>query len=191
MVKQESVDNARIVGSPMVHKVCLFLLLFAFWMALAGSLKTKFVIYGIITAATTVWLCYPLLLVPNRNGSKKYFVFGVSIFKFISYTGWLMWQLVLANIDVLKATTSQELDIDPKVVRFYFRVDNPMAYVVLANSITLTPGTVTLNVDDEGLFEIHALTVGAAEGVLDGSFQKKVADLFGEELDFAVVEEEE
>ena len=191
MVKQESVDNARIVGSPMVHKVCLFLLLFAFWMALAGSLKTKFVIYGIITAATTVWLCYPLLLVPNRNGSKKYFVFGVPIFKFISYIGWLMWQLVLANIDVLKATTSQELDIDPKVVRFYFRVDNPMAYVVLANSITLTPGTVTLNVDDEGLFEIHALTVGAAEGVLDGSFQKKVADLFGEELDFAVVEEEE
>lgn len=191
MVKQESVDNARIVGSPMVHKVCLFLLLFAFWMALAGSLKTKFVIYGIITAATTVWLCYPLLLVPNRDGSKKYFVFGVPIFKFISYTGWLMWQLVLANIDVLKATTSQELDIDPKVVRFYFRVDNPMACVVLANSITLTPGTVTLNVDDEGLFEIHALTVGAAEGVLDGSFQKKVADLFGEELDFAVVEEEE
>ena len=191
MVKQESVDNARIVGSPMVHKVCLFLLLFAFWMALAGSLKTKFVIYGIITAATTVWLCYPLLLVPNRDGSKKYFVFGVPIFKFISYTGWLMWQLVLANIDVLKATTSQELDIDPKVVRFYFRVDNPMAYVVLANSITLTPGTVTLNVDDEGLFEIHALTVGAAEGVLDGSFQKKVADLFDEELDFAVVEEEE
>jgi len=62
---------------------------------------------------------------------------------------------------------------------------------LLANSITLTPGTVTLNVDDEGLFEIHALTVGAAEGVLDGSFQKKVADLFGEELDFAVVEEEE
>mgnify|MGYP005605767743 FL=1 len=191
MVKQESVDNARIVGSPMVHKVCLFLLLFAFWMALAGSLKTKFVIYGIITAATTVWLCYPLLLVPNRNGSKKYFVFGVPIFKFISYIGWLMWQLVLANIDVLKATTSQELDIDPKVVRFYFRADNPMAYVVLANSITLTPGTVTLNVDDEGLFEIHALTVGASEGVLDGSFQKKVADLYGEKFDFAVVEEEE
>ena len=191
MVKQESVDNARIVGSPMVHKVCLFLLLFAFWMALAGSLKTKFVIYGIITAATTCGLCYPLLLVPNRNGSKKYFVFGVPIFKFISYIGWLMWQLVLANIDVLKATTSQELDIDPKVVRFYFRADNPMAYVVLANSITLTPGTVTLNVDDEGLFEIHALTVGASEGVLDGSFQKKVADLYGEKFDFAVVEEEE
>ena len=123
MVKQESLDNAKIVGSPIVHKVCLFLLLFAFWMALAGSLKTKFVIYGIITAATTVWMCYPLLLVPNKDGSRKYFVFGISIFKFISYSIWLMWQLVLANIDVLKATTSQNLDIDPKVVRFYFKVD--------------------------------------------------------------------
>ncbi len=190
MVKQESVDNARIVGSPMTHKVCLFILLFAFWMALVGTLKTKFVVYGLITAATTVWLCYPLLLVPNKDGNKKYFVFGVPVFKFIAYSGWLMWQLVLANIDVLKATTSQELDIDPKVVRFYFKVDNPMAYVVLANSITLTPGTVTLNVDDDGLFEIHALTVGAAEGVLDGSFQKKVADLYGEDYEFTVVEEE-
>jgi multicomponent Na+:H+ antiporter subunit E len=66
-----------------------------------------------------------------------------------------------------------------------------MAYVVLANSITLTPGTVTLNVTDDGLFEIHALTVGAAEGVLDGSFQKKVADLCGIDYEFAVVEEEE
>ena len=191
MLKQESLDNAKIVGSPIVHKVCLFMLLFAFWMALVGTLKTKFVIYGIVTAATTVWMCYPLLLVPNKDGGRKYFVFGISIFKFISYSIWLMWQLVLANIDVLKATTSQNLDIDPKVVRFYFKVDNPMAYVVLANSITLTPGTVTLNVTDDGLFEIHSLTVGAAEGVLDGSFQKKVADLYGIDYEFAVVEEED
>ena len=66
-----------------------------------------------------------------------------------------------------------------------------MASVMLANSITLTPGTVTLNVTDDGLYEIHALTKGAAEGVLDGSMQKKVADLYGEKFDFAVVESEE
>lgn len=191
MKKQESLNDIPIVGSPVVHNVCLFILLYAFWMALVGTLSTKFIIYGLLTAGVTVWICYPLLLVPNRTGSKRYFVFSVPIFKFISYVFWLLWQLVLANIDVLKATTSQNLDIDPKVVRFYFRADNPMAYVLLANSITLTPGTITLNVDDEGLFEIHALTTGAVEGVLDGSFQKKVADLYGEKLDFAVVEEEE
>lgn len=191
MEKQGVLNNKNIVGSTMVHKLCMALVLFGFWMALSGRTETKFVVYGIITALVTTHITYPLLLVPNKDGSKRYFVFGASLPKFIMYFVWLMWQLVMANIDVLLATTSQELEIDPKVVRFYFKVDNPMASVMLANSITLTPGTVTLNVTDDGLYEIHALTKGAAEGVLDGSMQKKVADLYGEKFDFAVVESEE
>ena len=191
MEKQGVLNNNNIVGSSLVHKLSMFVVLFGFWMVLSGRTETKFIVYGLITAAVTTWVTYPLLLVPNKEGSKKYFVFGVSIPKFIMYFFWLMWQLVLANIDVLLATTAQELDIDPKVVRFYFRADNPMASVVLANSITLTPGTVTINVTDDGLYEIHALTRGAAAGVLDGSMQKKVAALYGEKFDFAVAEGEE
>lgn len=191
MEKQGVLNDKKIVGSPMVHMTWLTLVLFAFWMVLSGRTETKFVIYGILTAVVTTWVTYPLLLVPNKDGSKKYYVFGFSIPKMIMYFFWLMWQLVLANIDVLLATTGQELNIDPKVVRFRFRADNPMASVILANSITLTPGTVTMNVTDDGVYEIHALTVGAAAGVLDGGMQKKVADLYGEKFDFAVVESEE
>ena len=191
MEKQGVLNDKKIVGSPMVHMTCLALVLFAFWMVLSGRTETKFVIYGILTAVVTTWVTYPLLLVPNKEGSKKYYVFGFSIPKMIMYFFWLMWQLVLANIDVLLATTGQELNIDPKVVRFRFKADNPMASVILANSITLTPGTVTMNVTDDGVYEIHALTVGEAAGVLDGGMQKKVADLYGEKFDFAVVESEE
>lgn len=191
MEKQGVLNDKKIVGSSVVHMTGLALVLFAFWMVLSGRTETKFVVYGIITALVTTWITYPLLLVSNKDGSKKYFVFGVSIPKAIMYFFWLMWQLVLANVDVLLATTAQELEIDPKVVRFRFKVDNPMASVVLANSITLTPGTVTLNVTDDGLYEIHALTANAAAGVLDGGMQKKVADLYGEKFDFAVVESEE
>ena len=191
MEKQGVLTDKKIVGSPMVHMPCLALVLFAFWMVLSGRTETKFVVYGILTAVVTTWVTYPLLLVPNKDGSKKYYVFGFSIPKMIMYFFWLMWQLVLANIDVLLATTGQELNIDPKVVRFRFKADNPMASVILANSITLTPGTVTMNVTDDGVYEIHALTVGAAAGVLDGGMQKKVADLYGEKFDFAVVESEE
>lgn len=191
MEKQGVLNDKKIVGSPMVHMTCLALVLFAFWMVLSGRTETKFVVYGILTAVVTTWVTYPLLLVPNKDGSKKYYVFGFSIPKMIMYFFWLMWQLVLANIDVLLATTGQELKIDPKVVRFRFKADNPMASVILANSITLTPGTVTMNVTDDGVYEIHALTVGAAAGVLDGGMQKKVADLYGEKFDFAVVESEE
>lgn len=191
MEKQGVLNDKKIVGSPMVHMTGLALVLFAFWMVLSGRIETKFVVYGILTAVVTTWVTYPLLLVPNKDGSKKYYVFGFSIPKMIMYFFWLMWQLVLANIDVLLATTGQELNIDPKVVRFRFKADNPMASVILANSITLTPGTVTMNVTDDGVYEIHALTVGAAAGVLDGGMQKKVADLYGEKFDFAVVESEE
>lgn len=190
MAKQGILNDEKIVGSPIVHLAGMIIVLFAFWMVMSGRTETKFIVYGVLTAAVVSWITYPLLLVPNKDNSKRYFVFGVSVPKFIGYFFWLMWQLVLANVDVLLATTSQEMAIDPKIVRFYFRADNPMATVVLANSITLTPGTVTVNVTDDGLYEIHALTPGAASGVLDGSMQKKVAELYGEKFDFAVVEEE-
>ena len=190
MAKQGILNDEKIVGSPIVLLTGMVVVLFAFWMVMSGRTETKFIVYGVLTAAVVSWITYPLLLVPNKDNSKRYFVFGVSMPKFIGYFFWLMWQLVLANVDVLLATTSQEMAIDPKIVRFYFRADNPMATVVLANSITLTPGTVTVNVTDDGLYEIHALTPGAASGVLDGSMQKKVAELYGEKFDFAVVEEE-
>lgn len=191
MVKEKVSKKGEIVGSPSIHMLGMFIVLFAFWTILSGRTETKFFIYGVITAAVTTKITYPLMLVPNKDGSKRYFVFGVNIFRFIAYFIWLMWQLWLANVDVLLATTGLHLDIDPKVIRFYFRVDNPMAAVLLANSITLTPGTVTMNVTEDGLFEIHALTKGAAEGCLTGAMQKKIAALYGEKFDFAVAESEE
>ena len=174
MGKQVVWNDKRIVGSPVVHMGCLAVVLFAFWMALSGHTETKFIVYGVI-----------------KEESRLYYVFGFSPLKMIWYFIWLMWQLVLANVDVLLAETSQELQIDPKVVRFYFRADNPMASTILANSITLTPGTVTMNVTDDGLYEIHALTKGAADGLVDGGMQRKVAWLYGMPLDFEVVEEKE
>ncbi len=191
MINKTTVTKIETAGSPVMHLLGIFLISIAFWLTLSGSLKPKFLVYGVLASAVTAWVSYPLLLVPNRNGTKRYFVFGVPVFAFLRYCLWLLWQLILANIDVLKATTGKDLAINPRVVRFYFKADNPMAYVMLANSITLTPGTVTINVTDEDLFEIHALTDGAAAGVLDGSIQKRVAELYGGEFYFAVAEGEE
>ena len=52
---------------------------------------------------------------------------------------------------------------------------------VLINSIILTPGTVTVEVSDEKHFVVHALTDDAAGGLLEGTMQRKIAELFGEE----------
>jgi multicomponent Na+:H+ antiporter subunit E len=177
--------DKSIVGSPLVHLVFMAVLLFAFWMLLSGNTEVKFVTYGILTSLIATWVCYPLLLVKNADGSRKYFIFGINPFKLIAYFFWLMWQLILANVDVLKATVTPELKINPCVVRFRYTADNPMAKVILANSITLTPGTVTMNVTDDGMFEVHALTDGAAAGLEDPSgMPGKIAWLLGQDFTF-------
>lgn len=190
MAKPSILQDRTIVGSPATHLIGMALLMFCFWLALSGEFKPKFLAYGIVTSCIVTWICYPLLLIPNADGSRKYFAFGVSPLAFIGYAAWLMKELVLANIDVVQATVRPELRIDPKVIRFIFRTDNPLAKVLLANSITLTPGTVTMNVTPTGIYEVHALTTGAAEGLLAGGMQKKVAALFGEKLDFMVLKGE-
>ena len=166
MEKESILKDRTIVGSPLTHLFSLGILMFVFWLALSGDFAVKFVVYGLITSAVVAWICYPLLLLPNADGTKKYFALGVSPIAFLCYSLWLLKELVLANIDVVKATVRPELRIDPKVISFVFRADNPMAKVLLANSITLTPGTVTINVTPEGIYEVHALTDGAAEGLL-------------------------
>ena len=182
--------DKRIVGSQVLHLVSMAVLLFCFWLLLSGTLQMKFLIYGILTAIVAAWVTYPLLLVPNADGSRLYFVFGVNPVKLIWYFLWLLWQLILANMDVIKSTVRPEIRINPRVVRFRFRADNPMAAVALANSITLTPGTVTMNVEENGLFEVHALTDGAAEGVMDGAgMPKQAAWLFGVPYEFELLEE--
>lgn len=182
-------SDLGVVGSPVAHKGFMVVALFLFWYVLSGRSDAKFLIYGAITAVVTAMITYPLLLVPNRDGTRRYFVFGISPLKGLRYFFWLMYQLVMANIDVLLATTDQELAIDPKVLKFRFTADNPVASVVLANSITLTPGTVTMDVTGDGIYTIHALTPGAAEGIRSGDFPAHVAWLFGEEDDFLLVDD--
>ena len=191
MANLDVVRDKRIAGSPAVHLLSMAVLLFGFWMLLSGNTQTKFLVYGVLTAVVAAWASYPLLLVPNGDGTKRYFVFGFNPVKLAAYAVWLFWQLVLANIDVIRATVRPEVEIDPCVVRFRYEMDNPMAKVVLANSITLTPGTVTMNVTDDGVYEVHALTAGAAEGLRSGDMQKKVAWLFGEPCGFEMLEGKE
>lgn len=188
MKTKDMLNDKTIVGSPMKHLTVLAVVLFAFWFLLSGKVDFKFLLYGALTAIISAWICVPLLLLPNADGTKKYFIFDVNLGKYAVYWLWLLKEVVNANIDVVKATVKSEMVINPRVIAFRIKYDNPMAHTTLANSITLTPGTVTLNVTEDGLYEIHALTDGAAEGLLGGGMQQKVADLFGEPFIYEVVE---
>ena len=191
MSSVSAVQEKDIVGSPMYHRVVLSVMLFAFWMLLSGNTEIKFVTYGVLTAVITAWTCYPLLLIPDGKKQRYYYIFDINLFGFIRYFIWLMWQLFLANVDVIKATTGSELAVNPRVVKFRFVSEHPMAAVILANSITLTPGTVTMNVTEDGLFEVHALTDGAADGLKDpDGMPAQVAKLLGQKFEFEMIGEE-
>lgn len=188
MKTKDMLNDKTIVGSPVKHLTVLAVVMFAFWFLLSGKVDFKFLLYGALTAIISAWICVPLLLLPNADGTKKYFIFDVNLGKYALYWLWLLKEVVNANIDVVKATVKSEMVINPRVIALRIKYDNPMAHTTLANSITLTPGTVTLNVTEDGLYEIHALTDGAAEGLLGGGMQQKVADLFGEPFIYEVVE---
>ena len=182
-------NDKSVVGSPVKHFIMLVILMMVLWIMLSGRMEAKFLLYGVGTAVIGAFICMPILLISNVQGTKKYYAFDFPVFKMIVYCGWLFWQLILANLDVAKAIVSPELVIDPKVVRFKVEMDNPIAITVLANSITLTPGTVTINVTDDGIFEIHALTEGAADGIIGGDMQRKVAALFKQDETVTILEE--
>jgi multicomponent Na+:H+ antiporter subunit E len=69
-------------------------------------------------------------------------------------------------------------DVNPSVIRFRPELNSEFGEVTLANSITLTPGTVTMEIED-GAFIVHAVSPEAAEAVLEGSMTRKVQQVEG------------
>ncbi len=99
----------------------------------------------------------------------------------LSYPFWLVWQILLANIQVAWIVINPKMKIDPVLVRFRCGMQGDLAKVVLGNSITLTPGTFTLRIRGDE-FLVHAIRPDLAAGLIDGSMQRKVAAVFGEEI---------
>ncbi len=165
--------------------------LFAIWIMLSGQFETKFLLIGFFSSLAISYVCFPLLLIKGADGKKDFFVFGVNYLKLLLYFLWLIGEILKASLDVAKEIMKPHMDYEPRVVHFSMPYENPMASVILANSIILTPGTITLDVADDGVFEVHALTKDAAEDLLNGMMAEKVAKLFGETCTFTPMPEAE
>jgi multicomponent Na+:H+ antiporter subunit E len=89
----------------------------------------------------------------------------------------LLREIVVSNIAMVKLILSPRPDIDPRIIRVSIRQKTDLGKVVLGNSITLTPGTVTLdfnNFEDE--IEVHAINQAFAKDVETGSLDKRVPE---------------
>jgi multicomponent Na+:H+ antiporter subunit E len=142
--------------------MALSLVLFIFWTILSGKVDTKHLIIGLISALTITWICRPLLRLPSQiKAGEIHFAFDLPYGKLFVYVLWLLKELVKANIEVALIVLNPRMPISPQIITFKKSMTNPVAHVVLANSITLTPGTITVDVQDD-VYTIHALTESGA-----------------------------
>jgi len=157
-------------------------ILFGFWLVLSGHFEGKYILAGLAASMVIARICVPLLSVRDRY-DELYCILDLPLLRFIAYWLWLFTEICKASLAVAKTVVRPHMDIQPQIVEFYCAYRNPVAITMLINSIILTPGTVTIDVrEDSCLFVVHALTDYAAEGLLEGTMQRKIGKLFGEDV---------
>ena len=149
-------------------------ILFAFWMLLSGKFDAFHLTLGAICCALVAYLFHDLLFANVRVGDMR-----VVAARFIAYIPWLIQQILLANIHVVSLVVRRRMPIDPRVVTFKTKLETDISCVTLANSITLTPGTITMDIKD-GVFYVHAVSQKVADELNAGDMEDRVAHIFME-----------
>jgi multicomponent Na+:H+ antiporter subunit E len=98
------------------------------------------------------------------------------------YIPWLLWEIILANVEIAYLVLNPKPLVDPQLVRFKNDLKTDLGIVTLAHSITLTPGTVTVEANREE-FVIHAIWQKSADGIIGGEMQQKVKKIEGDVME--------
>lgn len=156
--------------------VFTFIVCFATWVVLSGKFDAFHLGLGVISCLIVSIASGDLLLSTRRIGSLP----GQWL-RFITYLPWLLYQIFVANIHVMKLVFHPRMHelINPRIITFNSRLSSEMSRFVFANSITLTPGTITVYVSIFSKFSVHVIDDASAEA-LPGEMEDRVAAIFEE-----------
>ena len=158
---------------PFTRYLATFFYTFVFWLFLSGHYDIFHVTIGILCCAGVSYVSTDLLF-HYKADKKRPFI----VIEFFLYTFWLLFQIIIANLQVARLVLSPKLKIDPRIIVYkskYLKGDVPKA--TYGNSITLTPGTVTLDIHGHD-FYVHALTPAFAKALKTGTMERKVAHIY-------------
>jgi multicomponent Na+:H+ antiporter subunit E len=148
-----------------------FVALMTVWVVLSGFFDAFHLGLGVLSVALVVGMNPPISAPGEAAPTLPRWG------RVLVYIPWLAMEMMLAAVDVARVVLRPRMPLSPRLVRFRSRQPNEVARVILGNSITLTPGTLTVDIDgDEYL--VHALTEGAARDLLQDRMQTRVAGLF-------------
>ncbi len=151
-----------------------FLILFGFWIMLSARFDSFHLILGIICSLLVAYLSYDLLFFNVRLGD-----FRIRARRFLQSAPWFLGQIFSANLHVAYLALSPRMPIDPQIIRFKTKLESDISWVAMANSITLTPGTITVDIR-EGEFFVHALDKKVAYDLNTGEMEDKIAHVLME-----------
>ncbi len=144
----------------------MFLLLLLIWLMLNGRADADVWITGVIAAGGV----YAVLCAMSGLTPKKEFRAVKLVPLFLAYAGLLLWEIIKANVTVIGVIYGGKKPT-PKIVHFSSGLQYQASNVLLANSITLTPGTITIELAD-GEFTVHCLMEEYGEGLAESNFVK-------------------
>jgi len=153
-----------------------FIIMFGIWVLLSGKFDPFHLSLGLISCGIVSFLSSDLLFEsPKITGLLSQWG------RFIRYIPWLMVEIIKANLHLTYLVFHPRMMelIDPRIVKFRSKLKSDLALVTFANSITLTPGTITVYVSIDGDFKVHAIDKASGDP-LPGAMEANIAKAFGE-----------
>ncbi len=151
----------------MKHLISLFVTLAATWWLLSGHTSGLLLGLGLASVLLTLWICERMDVIDHESHPVHV---SLGLVRFWIY---LAWEIVVSNVQLVRIILSPRPPIDPSVITVPTRQVCDLGKVVLGNAITLTPGTVTLDVGG-GQIVVHALTPATAADVKNGVMDQRV-----------------
>ncbi len=156
----------------MVYAISAVVVLYGFWLLLSGFFTLPLLAAGLGSAIAVVLLTRRMGVV-DREGHPIYLGWAAA-----KYWPWLLWEIVKAAWDVAKIIVDPKLPISPTMIRVKTSQKTSVGIVTYANSITLTPGTISVEAE-HGEILVHALTRAAADGLAAGDMDRRVSEFEG------------
>lgn len=152
----------------MRYLISLAIVLSLLWLAISGVYKPLLFMLGAGSVAFVVWMSRRMDVVGVEHNPVLY------SWRLPVYWLWLLWEIAKSNVEVARAAFSPRRLVRPSVVKVPLQLNSPVGKVTYANSVTLTPGTVTLLLEDDYI-EAHALLESSAASLRSGAMERKIA----------------
>jgi len=148
--------------------------LLGLWLLFSGHYDVFHVSAGILSVAAVLALNRNLFRIRLYPGDVHR---ELRIGRMVGYAVWLVKEIIAAAFQVARLVLSPRMPVDPSMLEFHAELPNAGSQTILANSITLTPGTITVDID-HGAFLVHALTDASSSLLVEGVMPARVARLY-------------